>query len=365
METLVGSKPVPTSADGERPMESLNEVRSAIPAACYERSNSRAIGALIQAALLYALPLVGLALTDRWWALLVLWPLAALAISGLFILGHDASHGALFGSRRVNRAVARLCMAPSAHVEAAWDLGHNRIHHGYTTRQEFDFVWHPMTVEQYNACGMFARLRHRFEWSCFGAGAYFLRVVWWEKMWRYSAPGKRHGEIVRDKAVLTALMVAAVGGIAVFGAFDGGLLTAIWLPLKLLVIPFLLFVQIIGWAVYVHHIGPDIRWWPRKMWSQFKGQMESTTVLKLPALVNRLWFYNIFVHVAHHVDTRIPFHHLPAASAAIEAAFPATVRTSRLSLRDYLRVTRACKLYDFEAGRWLRYASARRLATVS
>jgi acyl-lipid omega-6 desaturase (Delta-12 desaturase) len=34
-------------------------------------------------------------------------------------------------------------MGPSAHVEAAWDLGHNRIHHGYTTRQGFDFVWHP------------------------------------------------------------------------------------------------------------------------------------------------------------------------------------------------------------------------------
>lgn len=343
------------------PAESLNDVRTAIPESCYRRSSARAVIALVQAVVLYAIPVAGLILTDSWWMLLILWPLAGLAVAGLFVLGHDASHGALFDSRRVNQAVARLCMAPSAHVEASWDLGHNRVHHGYTTRQGFDFVWHPSTVAEYRASGLFARLRHRLEWSCFGSGAYFLRVVWWDKMWRFSAPGKRHGEIVRDKLVLGAVMATAVGGAVVLGAFDGGLLSAIWMPIKVLVIPFLIFVQIIGWAVYVHHIAPDIRWWARKEWTQFKGQMESTTVLHLPAIVNRLWFHNIFVHVAHHVDTRIPFHQLPAASAAIEAAYPKTVRTSRLSLRDYLKITRVCKLYDFEAGRWLKYSSARRL----
>lgn len=354
MDTLVADLTARTVE--RRPTESLNDVRSAIPEACYRRSSGRAILALVQATVLYALPVAGLVLTNTWWMLLILWPLTGLAVAGLFVLGHDASHGALFVSRRVNRAVARLCMAPSVHVEAAWDLGHNRVHHGYTTRQDFDFVWHPSTVAEYKAFGFLARMRHRLEWSCFGSGAYFLRVVWWEKMWRFSAPGKRHGAIVRDKLALTALMAVAVAGSVVYGALDGGLLAAIWMPIKLFVIPFLIFVQIIGWAVYVHHIAPDIRWWPRKEWSQFKGQMESTTVLHLPAIVNRLWFHNIFVHVAHHVDTRIPFHQLPAASAAIEAAYPSTVRTSRLSLRDYLKITRACKLYDFEAGQWVRYS---------
>ncbi len=367
MDTLtLTTTAIPEAPDVlRRPTESLNEVRTAIPESCYRRSNPRAVVALVQATVLYAIPVAALAMTDTWWALLFLWPLAGLAVAGLFVLGHDASHGALFESRRVNRAVARLCMAPSAHVEAAWDLGHNRVHHGYTTRREFDFVWHPSTVDEYNAFGRFARIRHRLEWSCFGSGAYFLRVVWWDKMWRFSAPGKRHGAIVRDKLVLGSVMVLGVAGAVVLGAIDGGLLSAIWMPIKLFVIPFLIFVQIIGWAVYVHHIAPDIRWWPRKEWSQFKGQMESTTVLHLPAIVNRLWFHNIFVHVAHHVDTRIPFHQLPAASAAIEAAYPSTVRTSRLSLRDYLKITRACKLYDFEAGRWLKYASARRLTPVT
>jgi acyl-lipid omega-6 desaturase (Delta-12 desaturase) len=290
---------------------------------------------------------------------LPLWLLAGLAVSGLFVIGHDASHGALLDSRRMNRVVAQVCMAPSAHVEAAWDLGHNRIHHGYTTREGFDFVWHPLTPAQYRELGALARLRHRFEWSFLGSGAYFLREVWWLKMWRYNSPGKRRSAIIRDKAVLTAAVVLVLGGTAALGAVTGGWLTAIWLPVKLFVVPFLLFVHIIGWTVYVHHVAPDIRWWPRKEWSQFRGQMESTTILRVPALVNKLWFHNIFVHVPHHVDARIPFHKLPQAAAAIKEHYPTTVRSDRLSMRAYLRTTKACKLYDFQKGTWLPYSAAR------
>ena len=86
--------------------------------------------------------------------------------------------------------------------------------------------------------------------------------------------------------------------------------------------------------------------------------MESTTILKVPAVVNALWFHNIFVHVPHHVDARIPFHQLPAAATAIAASYPETVRSSRLSMREYVRDAKACKLYDFEAGTWLPYSAA-------
>jgi hypothetical protein len=135
--------------------------------------------------------MIGLAITNNIWALLGLWALTGLAIAGLFVLGHDASHNALLDSRRMNRIIAQICMGPSVHVESAWDLGHNRIHHGYTSRQGFDFVWHPLTTEDFNKLSTFAKMRHRLEWSAFGSGAYFLREVWWQKMWRFNAPGIR------------------------------------------------------------------------------------------------------------------------------------------------------------------------------
>jgi len=348
-----------TTPTAHRPRtQSLNDVREFIPAACYEPSRSRAIVALTQATVLYVVPLTLLALTDRWWALPFLWLFVGLAIAGLFVLGHDASHGALFRSRRANSVVASGCMAPSAHVEAAWNLGHNRIHHGYTTRQGFDFVWHPATVDQYREMNALTRLRHRFEWSAFGSGAYYLRVVWWEKMWHFAVTGKNRPAIRRGKLVLGSVLAVILAVPVIAGAIQGGWLGAIWLPVKLIVVPFLVFVQIIGWTVYVHHVSPDIRWWTRRDWSQFKGQMESTTILRFPRLINRLWFHNIFIHVPHHVDARIPFHQLPSAAAAIAAAYPDTVRSSRYSLGAYLRATRSCKLYDFEAGHWLPYSAA-------
>jgi omega-6 fatty acid desaturase (delta-12 desaturase) len=64
---------------------------------------------------------------------------------------------------------------------------------------------------------------------------------------------------------------------------------------------------------------------------------------------------NIFVHVPHHVDVRIPCHKLPAAAAAIKDAFPDAVQYDRVKLGDYFATTKTCKLYDFEAQRWLRY----------
>ena len=337
---------------------SLNEVRRVIPAECYERSSRRAALALAQGALLYLVPLALLAMTNAWWALPILWLLAGHAVAGLFVLGHDASHGALVESRSTNRTIARLCMLPSAHVEAAWDLGHNRIHHGYTTREGFDFVWHPTTVEQYRELGWFGRLRHRFEWSFVGSGAYYAHEVWLGKMWTFRGGGKRQGTIDRDKLVVTGVWALAIAAAATAGAMTGGWVDAIWLPIKLFVIPLAIFLQIIGWVVYVHHVDPEIRWWPRREWNQFKGQMESTTVLHVPAWANRLWFHNIMIHVPHHVDTRLPFHQLPRAARAIADAYPDTVREGRSSIGQFWTSTRTCKLYDFEAGTWLPYNAA-------
>jgi hypothetical protein len=40
---------------------------------------------------------------------------------------------------------------------------------------------------------------------------------------------------------------------------------------------------------------------------------------------------------------------------SIESRFPGVAITKKFRLRDYLSTTSGCKLYDFEAGKWLRY----------
>jgi omega-6 fatty acid desaturase (delta-12 desaturase) len=349
--------PVPPSRTNRKNTDSLLPVLRVIPARCYERSTAKGLAYVTRAVVVYLATLTLLTLTNTWWLVLPLWVLAGFAVAGLFVLGHDAAHGALFDSKRLNRHVARVLMLPSLHVLEAWVLGHNRIHHGHTLRQGMDFVWHPVTVDEYRAFSRWKRLRHRAEWSWLGSGLYYGREVWWNKMMTFTPPERYRKAIRHDTRFVYLFAALATLAAATAGWFAGGLLGSVWLVVKLFVVPFLLFIWIIGFTVHVHHIAPDLRWWPRRTWTSFAGQVEGTTVLAVPRYCN-FFFHNIFVHVPHHVDTRIPFYALNEAAAAIKAEFPDSVHYGKLSLRNYVATTRACKLYDFNEQHWLTYAAA-------
>ena len=329
----------------------LRSALDAIPDRCYHRSTRRGLGLFGRDLTLYGLAAWGLLSTDEVWLLLPLWLLAGLAVSGLFVIGHDAAHGALFDSRHLNAVVARVAMLPSLHATEIWIFGHNRVHHGHTLRQGMDFVWHPLTVDQYQGLGRAARWRHRFEWGPFGAGAYYLREVWWNKMVRFRPPARWRRAMRYDQALVAGFVLASLGSLLWLQGPIG-----VWSWAKTVVIPFLLFCQTIGWVVHVHHISPEIRWWPRRTWNRFRGQVEGTTVLLGPPGWD-LFFHWILVHVPHHVDMRIPCYHLPDAARALSEAFPGIVTERPLRLREYVAATRSCKLYDFEAGHWLPYPS--------
>jgi omega-6 fatty acid desaturase (delta-12 desaturase) len=329
----------------------LKPVLAVIPDHCHERSTSRGLVLFVRDLVVYGLAVWGLLVVHHPLPVFVLWVVAGLAVSALFVIGHDAAHRALFDSPRLNAVVARVAMLPSLHATELWVFGHNRVHHGHTLRQGLDFVWHPLTVDDYARLGRLGRLRHRLEWSAFGAGAYYFREVWWNKMVRFTPPKRWRSAIRRDQAIVA---FAAVAVLAVFLGTSG--VDGVWLWIKVVVIPFLIFCQVIGWVVYVHHISPEIRWWPRREWNRYRGQVEGTTVLEGPPG----WefaFHWIMIHLPHHVDMSIPCYRLPEAADAIEAAFPDDVTRRRISARDYVAATRACKLHDFSTGEWSQYPS--------
>ncbi len=336
------------AADSGKPT-GLKPVLDVIPDHCYQRSTVRGLGLVARDFAIYGLAIWGLVATDNPLLLVPLWLLAGLAVSGLFVLGHDAAHEAFFDSPRLNALIARVTMLPSLHAAEVWIFGHNRVHHGHTLRQGVDFVWQPLTVDEYHSLGRFGRLLHRLEWGPLGSGVYYLRVVWWQKMLRFPKPARWRRAMRRDQ-MLVNLFVAATLAAALLTSGLAGL----WLWTKVVVIPFLLFCQVIGWVVYVHHIAPDIKWWPRKEWNRYRGQVEGTTVLWGPPGWD-LFFHWIMVHLPHHVDMRIPCYRLPEAARAISAAFPDDVDERPIRLSHYLRSTRACKVYDFESREWLRY----------
>jgi omega-6 fatty acid desaturase (delta-12 desaturase) len=329
----------------------LKPVLEVIPEHCYERSTIRGLGIFARDTIVFGLAVWGLLSTNNPFFLVPLWIVSGLAAAGLFVVGHDAAHDALFDSKRLNAVVARLSLLPSLHAVEVWVFGHNRVHHGHTLRQGMDFVWHPLTVEQYEELGRVGRLRHKLEWGPFGAGAYYLREVWWNKMVRFPVPKRWARQMHRDKAIIGVYAIGTlIALIALYGT-DG-----IWQWTKVVVVPFLLFCQAIGWVVHVHHIQPDIRWWPRREWNRFRGQVEGTTILWGPPGWD-FFFHWIMVHIPHHVDMQIPCYRLPEAAKAIADAFPDEVDERPIRVGDYVRATRICKLHDFETGTWLPYPS--------
>lgn len=363
--TLMDSPAGPSPADGPsappdggRRSGSLKPVIDVIPAEAYDNPTWRGLfyfgrdlllyGILVAALVAFPHPLVALALQVP----------IALVISGLFIVAHDAAHGSLFSNKRLNSVIGHIAMLPSWHIYEGWVLGHNRVHHAYTVRRDYDFVWQPYTVEEYQALSPLRQLRHRFEWSWLGAGAYYLREVWWNKMIVGTPPARWVRAIRRDRNIVIGFVATAAGVLAWAGwAQSGDALGAAWMVLRVLVLPFLGFSYIIGSFVHVHHIQPDIRWWNRREWTKFKGQMEGTTVLHAPVGLD-FFIHWIMIHIPHHVDQRIPMYHLELAADALREAYPDVVHDAPLRFRDFVANTRRCKLYDYDRGQWLTYAAA-------
>jgi omega-6 fatty acid desaturase (delta-12 desaturase) len=347
----------PDTADTDKP-GSLRPVIQVVPPEAYDNPTWKGLAYFFRDLAVYGLVIWGLIVVDNPFAVVALWVVAALAVSALFVVAHDAAHGALFTSKRLNSIVGHIAMLPSWHVYEGWVLGHNRVHHNYTVREGFDFVWHPYRPEQYAEMSPFQRLRHRFEWSWLGAGQYYAREVWWHKM-MVGKPPKRYAALIRrDRFIVLGFIVASTVALTWLGwAQTGTVWAAAWLVLKVLVVPFLGFSFVIGSLVHVHHIQPDIKWWKRREWTKFKGQMEGTTILRAPKGLD-FFLHWIMIHIPHHVDMRIPMYNLELAADAIRDAYPDIVHDEPLRFRTFIANTRQCKLYDFDTQEWLTYPQA-------
>ncbi len=353
-----------TTIDPPARSGSLKPVIDVLPDSVYENPTWKGLSYFARDAAMYVALLVALVFVSNVFLVAGLEVLMALVVSGLFIVAHDAAHGALFKSKRMSSLVGHIAMLPGWHVYEGWILGHNRVHHGFTVRQGFDFVWHPTTPEEYGRLGWWRRTIHRLEWSWIGPGLYFMHQVWWKKMMVGKSPSRWASGIRRDRWIVTAY----IGGLTTLFSLVGVLMGdsfwgILWLDVRTVVLPFLCFMYVMGSFVHVHHVAPDIRWWKKDEWTKFKAQMEGTTVLRGFKGFN-FFFHWIMVHVPHHVDMRIPMYNLEAATEAIEENFPGTIIDKPLRFRDFMANTRACKLYDFETGRWLTYRDRKRLTVA-
>ena len=70
--------------------------------------------------------------------------------SQLFVTAHDACHGSFTSSRTLNAVIGRLAFVPSVHSYSLWAYFHNGLHHNFTNLRGLDFVWTPLSPDEFS-----------------------------------------------------------------------------------------------------------------------------------------------------------------------------------------------------------------------
>ncbi|MDI9334969.1 MAG: fatty acid desaturase [Cytophagales bacterium] len=319
------------------------------------RSIARAVALLTIDYVLLMAALTSTVLLQQLWAKLLAGMAAGFVIGRLFIIGHDACHQSLTPNRKLNPWLGRLAFLPSITPYSLWEVGHNVVHHGYTNLKNVDFVWAPLSKEEYAALGRFKRLMYRIYRSGWAPGLYYLIEMWWKRMFfpnKAQMPTRRP-IFFQDSLLAAAFGVAWIGTMvwAAYAADQSVLLTLLFG----VVVPFLFWVSMIGFVVYVHHTHTQVVWHDDKLaWAKAQPFVSTTVHLTFPLKMGAL-MHNIMEHTAHHVDMGVPLYHLKQAQAKLEAMLPKRIVIQPFSLAWYARTAKSCKLYDFKQQRWTKF----------
>jgi len=321
-----------------------------------ERTTAPAIALLVFDYALLLAALAGTVAFEAIWAKLLCGLAAGFVIGRLFIIGHDACHQSLTPHRELNKWLGRIAFLPSLTPYSLWEVGHNVVHHGYTNLKGFDFVWAPLTAEEYAALTPTQRLMDRIYRSGWAPGLYYMIEIWWKREFfpnRKYMPTRR-SIFLLDNLLVSAFAVLWAGALAAIAVATGQ--SVLVLLLTGLVVPFLFWCAMIGFVVYVHHTHTAVQWHDeRGEWSSAAPFVSTTVHLTFPLGIGGL-MHHIMEHTAHHVDMSIPLYRLKQAQSYLEEMLPKRIIIQRFSWNWYFETARKCKLYDFARRTWTDYA---------
>lgn len=344
--------------------ERVKQIRNALPASARERSRAKGLAYFIGSFAAYWASFVAIAMPAQWPTRIAFALLNGVAVAVVFIVGHDACHGSLTPSSQLNKWVGRLAFLPSLHPYASWEYSHNALHHGWTNLRGKDPVYCPRSVDEYRALSTRRQWFERFSRTWLGLLPLYLVDIWWSLEMAPNAHHRAHiekrGTFAFDRALVAAFpIVQAVVAALVLRVRGIGLAPGTGVIALAVVLPFLAFNWLIGFATFQHHTHPRIIWYvDSTRWSFFRSQVQGTVHVVFPRWIELL-LHNIMEHTAHHVDTKVPLYNLTGAQDAIEAAYGEdNVIVEPFSFAGLARTFRTCQLYDFDTYQWLTFDGA-------
>ena len=317
------------------------------------RSSLLAWGLFAATVAVYGAAVAGAVALSSLPARLALSVLAGSAISSLFVIGHDAAHGAYTDGRRMNAIIGRIAFLPALHNYSLWQVQHNRLHHRLTNLRGFN-SWSPMTKADYDRLPAWRRLRERLYRGPLGFAPYYLVERWWQDKFFPRRSGEGRAAFWLDFALLLLFLAAFLTVLAGAGAVLGtGALPAVLLGF---VLPFLVWNTLMGATTYMQHTHPRVPWFEAiEDWRRHGRQDEDSVQLEVPRWYG-LISHHIMDHPAHHVHPKIPLYRLAAAQRRLNELLGARAVRQRFSPAYLLSTLARCKLYDYRRHCWLDFA---------
>lgn len=324
------------------------------------RSLRRGFGIFAVHALLYLITLLG-AVANFSFSINLLFAVAnGVFIALLFIIGHDGCHGSFVPNRSWNTWLAHLAFVPCVHSVSLWRRTHNEMHHRRTNLKGVDHVWAPMSKAEFDAASPFRRWLERIYRGPLGPLVYYYGEFWLYRLVLPLAPEMRENwkrHLPDSLFVLTGFAVTLTG----IGVLGSALAPArpLWLTIVTgWAIPFAVWNYVMAVTIYLNHTHPSIPWFNDiTTWSSHRGNVLSTVHVTLPRYLLPL-YSDVLAHTAHHADVSLPVYALPMAQEKLKSTFGTGVQEYPLSLVEYRRIYRTCKLFDFDRMCWTDFDGA-------
>ncbi len=336
MTLSITSETVKQTAIHPQPNFKLKDIVKTLPKEVFLKDRRKAWQQVVFSVVMVALGYLGLAISP-WYLLPVIWIFTGTALTGFFVIGHDAAHHSFSNSRRVNEIVGHILMLPLIYPFHGWRILHN-YHHKHTNKLQVDNAWQPWTCDDYNTASPLMQMVYR---AMRGRLWWLSSIVHWAMLhFRWDRfEGKQ-----REQVKFSALFAIIGGGIGLT------LLTATtgwWGLVKFWFVPWLVYHFWMSTFTLVHHTAVDVQFTPASEWNEAMAQLAGTIHCDYPRWVEILC-HDINVHIPHHISTAIPAYNLRKAHAIIKENWGEYVKERQFNWDLMLEITDKCHLYDPE-----------------
>lgn len=344
-----------------RPQFTLNELKSAIPPHCFERSMLKSFGYLaldfVIVGLLFGCAYVvleqrSLPLYCQLIGYSIYWFFQGSVLFGVWVIGHECGHSAFSKSDLVNDTVGLILHSALLTPYFSWKISH-RKHHANTGSCEHDQAFVPFTKSELEPTWSDAledsplyNLYKLVKVLTIGWMPGYLVLNGWGPRKYHDKPkshfnpkaaffsvNERHLIIINDIAVVLAIV--ALGYICTICGFP--------IVLRMYFLPYLVMNAYLVAVTYLHHTDTYVPHFREGEWSWLRGSL-CTIDRSYGKILDVVLHHITDTHVCHHIFSKMPFYHCVEATEAIKPILGNYyLKDSTPILSALWRVTNYCK----------------------